>query len=419
MSINNSIVTTPTKSSASSPTDGTSLTPSPSSLSTPRNNVSSSSITTPSSTTSSTLSTPSTPSSSSRMTTIVSSAPIIKKLPKHLQDTLKSGTNISSLSDCIKELIENALDAQATNIEIQLQGKECIIIKDNGHGIHQDNFETLCKRYYTHKFMNHFNTFNDNDKNVNNTTDNLNNNESSSNNHSHNNNENNNYYYGYKGEALNSICNLSKQVHIKTKYGDESELGTYLIYDTRGEIVSKTLIRMNRGTIITIQDLFSTIPVRKKCFVNQFDSQFTDLKEILISNNSSSSIITQSSPSSSIMNNSNNNNESGNHYTSNYRTPSPQSKSLITTLHNSNHSNNTTTPSPPIFNKRSVIVNNSGGSSGSGSGGYRSTISGGSNSTSNYSTNNNNNNSSRGRHIELDDSLLDAMDDLIGYNPLI
>ncbi|KAF0983831.1 hypothetical protein FDP41_007746 [Naegleria fowleri] len=190
---------------------------------------------------------------------IVSSPPIIKKLPDDVQQFLKSGTNIGCLSDCIKELVENAIDAHATNIEILLtqSGFTSICVKDNGDGIPQENFDTLCKRYYTHKYSESHRDGQQCD------------------------------YLGYKGEALNSICNISKDIHVKTKYGDnDSELGSHIIYDKRGENLSVNSIRHSKGTTIVVNELFSAIPVRRKCFQNdlkkQLEHTITILKRIAL-----------------------------------------------------------------------------------------------------------------------------------------
>ncbi|KAG2393571.1 hypothetical protein C9374_007102 [Naegleria lovaniensis] len=185
---------------------------------------------------------------------IISSPPIIKKLPDDVQQFLKSGTNIGSLSDCIKELVENAIDAHATNIEILLtqSGFTSICVKDNGDGIPQENFDTLCKRYYTHKYSEIHKDGQQCD------------------------------YLGYKGEALNSICNISKDVHVKTKYGDnESELGSHIIYDKRGEKLSVNSIRHSKGTTIVVNELFSALPVRRKCFQNDLKKQVEHTVTIL------------------------------------------------------------------------------------------------------------------------------------------
>jgi DNA mismatch repair ATPase MutL len=77
----------------------------------------------------------------------------IEKLSDNSINKLSSGPIISSIKDVIKELIENSIDSEATNIEIRCknQGFTSIEVIDDGVGISEENFENLCKRFCTSK----------------------------------------------------------------------------------------------------------------------------------------------------------------------------------------------------------------------------------------------------------------------------
>ena len=64
---------------------------------------------------------------------------MIKKLDNESINSLCANQVVVDLAGCVKELIENSLDAKSTFITVILKdfGKEMIIVKDNGHGISQ------------------------------------------------------------------------------------------------------------------------------------------------------------------------------------------------------------------------------------------------------------------------------------------
>ena len=70
---------------------------------------------------------------------------MIKRLTENLTEDLCAQQVITSLPDCIKELIDNAIDAKSTKIRVHLDdyGKRSIVVSDNGTGI--ENFDCLGK----------------------------------------------------------------------------------------------------------------------------------------------------------------------------------------------------------------------------------------------------------------------------------
>ena len=80
----------------------------------------------------------------------------IKLLDEHLINQIKAGEVIESPSAMLKELIENAIDAGSTNIQISLKnnGTELLEIKDNGEGISYDELPLAFSRHATSKIEN-------------------------------------------------------------------------------------------------------------------------------------------------------------------------------------------------------------------------------------------------------------------------
>ncbi|OTF81938.1 mismatch repair endonuclease PMS2-like protein [Euroglyphus maynei] len=157
----------------------------------------------------------------------------IKQLDPQTARRICSGQVIASMSSAIKELIENALDAEATSIVIRFieQGKDSIEVIDNGCGIDAGNFGLLCRRNCTSKLLK-FDELN----NVN--------------------------TYGFRGQALNSLCNLC-ELQIHTRHSNQ-QIGTVIKFDTNGEIISEQNRAREIGTTVTLANLFKPLPVRRK-----------------------------------------------------------------------------------------------------------------------------------------------------------
>ena len=175
------------------------------------------------------------------------------RYPAKDAERLCSDQVINSLSSVVKELIDNSLDAGATFIEIKLKenGLESIEVTDNGCGIPDSSFEKLCARHYTSKIsalsdLCNLSTL------------------------------------GFRGEALNSICNLSTGVHVSTKIED-AEIGTKIHYDQNGNILKKFIFPRTRGTTVTVLGLFANVPVRRKFTEQHIKSQVNQLINLISS----------------------------------------------------------------------------------------------------------------------------------------
>lgn len=159
------------------------------------------------------------------------SLPIIKKLPPHLVNQIAAGEVIERPSAVIKELIENAIDAKATHIDISIRhgGKSYIKVKDNGAGMSSDDLSLAFERHATSKLP---------DEDLFNIQT-----------------------YGFRGEALPSIASISR-VQVTTR--NQGQLSA-LELEAGATIPASFQTPMNTdGTQIEILDLFFATPARLK-----------------------------------------------------------------------------------------------------------------------------------------------------------
>lgn len=158
--------------------------------------------------------------------------------------TITSGQVIIELASIVKELLENSIDANATSISITFKryGLEGLEFQDNGDGIKQEDFANLCLKNYTSKLENFEGLVN---------TKTL----------------------GFRGEALNSICNVS-QMTITTASVNDAPKGYKLLYDKFGKLVNKEMVNQNKGTLIKITDIFKDLPVRKLNLEKHYKKEF-------------------------------------------------------------------------------------------------------------------------------------------------
>lgn len=156
----------------------------------------------------------------------------INVLDKHLAELIAAGEVVERPSSVVKELIENSVDAGSKKIKIEIKhgGIKYIKISDNGSGIYRDDVKNAFLRHATSKLKS------ENDLESIGTL-------------------------GFRGEALASICAVSK-VELITKTQDE-ECGTRYI-NQGGEDISLEDIGCGNGTTIIIRDLFYNTPARMK-----------------------------------------------------------------------------------------------------------------------------------------------------------
>ncbi|XP_065749539.1 mismatch repair endonuclease PMS2 isoform X9 [Phocoena phocoena] len=177
-------------------------------------------------------------------------AKAIKPIDRKSVHQICSGQVVLSLSTAVKELVENSVDASATNIELRLKdyGAELIEVSDNGCGVEEENFEGLTLKHHTSKIqefadLTQVETF------------------------------------GFRGEALSSLCALS-DVTISTCH-TSAKVGTRLVFDHNGKILQKTPYPRPRGTTVSVQQLFYTLPVRHKEFQRNIKKEFSKMVQVL------------------------------------------------------------------------------------------------------------------------------------------
>jgi DNA mismatch repair protein PMS2 len=147
---------------------------------------------------------------------------------------IQSGQVIVDLQSVVKELVENSLDADATSIEIKFKnhGLDSIEVQDNGKGIAPEDFETIALKHYTSKLSSY---------------EDLTSLET----------------FGFRGEALSSLCALSK-FHIVTARQDDGPVGKSLEFEASGKLRDISVIAAQRGTTVSVENLFFNLPVRRK-----------------------------------------------------------------------------------------------------------------------------------------------------------
>ncbi len=157
----------------------------------------------------------------------------IKKLPQHLINKLKAGEIVERPASVVKELVENALDAWATRIDISIEqgGKQLIKVTDNGSGIEREDMELTIERYATSKISD------ERDLEAINS-------------------------YGFRGEALASISEVST-FRIQSKQLG-AQIGHELWRDGERFQVKEISYADDHGTSVFVQDIFHAIPVREK-----------------------------------------------------------------------------------------------------------------------------------------------------------
>ncbi|ODN66480.1 DNA mismatch repair endonuclease MutL [Methylophaga muralis] len=153
----------------------------------------------------------------------------IHALPLQLANQIAAGEVIERPASVIKELVENSLDAAATEIEVTIEGSgsQLIQVRDNGFGIHPDDLGLALSRHATSKIS---------------SSDQLSQIAS----------------LGFRGEALPSISSVSNLSLVSRQH--DSECG-WLIHH---EEDSAAPVAHPPGTTVAVRDLFFNLPARRR-----------------------------------------------------------------------------------------------------------------------------------------------------------
>lgn len=156
---------------------------------------------------------------------------IIQLLPDHVANQIAAGEVVQRPASVVKELLENAIDAGATNIKLLLKdaGKTLIQVIDNGKGMSATDARMCFERHATSKIEKAEDLFNLSTK-------------------------------GFRGEALASIAAIA-HVELKTKPAND-ELGTSIKIEG-SKLISQDFISTSKGTSIAVKNLFYNIPARR------------------------------------------------------------------------------------------------------------------------------------------------------------
>nr|WJN24954.1 mismatch repair protein [Pseudozyma thailandica] len=180
------------------------------------------------------------------------SSPVIRAIPGTDVHRITSGQVVLDLQTAVKELIENALDASATHIAINFRdyGADSFEVVDNGTGIDPSNYASVALKHYTSKLSSF------SDLALVRT-------------------------FGFRGEALSSLCALSN-VTIHTATSSQAPMGTVLKLGRSGKVESDSgRAARQRGTTITIEGLFKSLPVRRKEFEKNLKREYTKAQNLL------------------------------------------------------------------------------------------------------------------------------------------
>lgn len=181
--------------------------------------------------------------------TLPPSPPQIRELPEHVVHKIAAGEVVERPVSVVKELVENALDAGATRIEVDIKkgGMESIVVSDNGHGIPPQQMPLALKRHATSKITQAEDLF---------SIETL----------------------GFRGEALASMASVS-EFRLESATEAEAPLG-YALEVKQGRVGNLQELSMPRGTRVKVEKLFCTTPARLK-FLKKPETEWSHIADML------------------------------------------------------------------------------------------------------------------------------------------
>ncbi|MBN2302238.1 MAG: DNA mismatch repair endonuclease MutL [Lentisphaerae bacterium] len=169
----------------------------------------------------------------------------IRVLPVHVANKIAAGEVVERPVSVAKELIENSIDAGASQIDVEISagGKKLISVRDNGSGMVRDDAILSIERQATSKIRDV-----DDIENI--------------------------HTMGFRGEALAAVASVSRFRLATCRIGEV--VGTELLV-TGGKIQDVKDIGMPVGTTVEVRDLFFNVPARKK-FLRTYQTELTHLR---------------------------------------------------------------------------------------------------------------------------------------------
>ena len=173
---------------------------------------------------------------------------VIRVLPEHVANQIAAGEVIERPASVVKELLENTMDAEASQVSIQVEGNGTRLIKviDNGYGMDQDDVLLCLERHATSTLVD--------EQGLNAITS-----------------------FGFRGEAIPSIASVSR--FAITSRRNDSELGTHA--DVRyGRVVKVHEMGCAAGTTMEVRDLFGNVPARRK-FLKSVRTELSHIEDVV------------------------------------------------------------------------------------------------------------------------------------------
>jgi DNA mismatch repair protein MutL len=170
---------------------------------------------------------------------------IIQLLPDHVANQIAAGEVVQRPASVVKELLENAVDAKASDIKLIVKeaGKTLVQVIDNGLGMNTTDARLCFERHATSKIRQAEDLFDLHTK-------------------------------GFRGEALASIAAIA-HVEMKTKQ-DQEELGNHIVIEG-SKLTSQEVAVLPKGTSFAVKNLFFNIPARR----NFLKSETVELRHVL------------------------------------------------------------------------------------------------------------------------------------------
>jgi DNA mismatch repair protein MutL len=154
------------------------------------------------------------------------------RLPEHVVNRIAAGEVIERPASVVKELVENAVDAGATRIEVAIEegGKRLIRVSDNGTGMSRDDLALAVERHCTSKLADDLLDIRT---------------------------------LGFRGEALPSVGAVSR-LSVTSRDGKSPQAGAWTINVEGGRISGPSPAALSQGTVVSVTDLFFATPARLK-----------------------------------------------------------------------------------------------------------------------------------------------------------
>jgi DNA mismatch repair protein MutL len=173
----------------------------------------------------------------------------LHKLPQSVVNQIAAGEVVERPASVVKELVENSIDADATEITVKVRngGISLIEVSDDGIGIPRENLADVFTAHTTSKLesIEDLATL---------------------------------MSMGFRGEALSTIVSVSK-ISMVSKFEDEDIAGE-IVFESPSNFNIKKAAR-ERGTVVKVENIFENIPVRKK-YLKTAETEYRNILNILI-----------------------------------------------------------------------------------------------------------------------------------------